>query len=182
MVGLPNCESFTALAPDCSLKEAVIALGGVPSLAPPPLWPIAMIGSVVDVPAAGVVWRVTWEGWRGGVFPTSLNGRLSEHNAIPLAPALAAAICASEAFSYHAGDHVLAGHRAAGLFLWKPSTDWTMIDDTERELRLLPSRLWVSRLFRSRICSSTFDLPTLTLRRTPARCIHDMGERRGSPS
>src|SRR5208283_3886032 len=60
-----------------------------------------------------------------------------------LSPALAAAACAAEAFSYHAGDYPMAGRRAAGLSLWHPGQDWLAADPSEPVLAYLPSRLWL---------------------------------------
>jgi len=60
-----------------------------------------------------------------------------------LAPALAAAICAGEAFAYHAGDHPMGGRRARGLSLWQPGADWLVPRDAEPILSYLPSRLWI---------------------------------------
>lgn len=143
VVGIPDCRCLTSLVLACSLKDAVIGLGGVPSSEASFSWPCALIGTVAEMPRVSPTWQITWDGWRGGVCPVSLGGRLSEHNAMPLAPALAAGVCAAEVFSYHAGDHPLAGHRSAGLSLWKPSEDWLANDDTTPTLQLLPSRLWL---------------------------------------
>lgn len=143
VIGLTDCKCLSPLTLDGSLKAAVIGLGGVVSSEAPSSWPAALIGTVAAPPGEGPMWQVTWEGWRGGVSPVSLGGRLSERDAIPLSPALAAAICAAEAFSFHAGDHPLAGRRTAGLSLWKPASDWLVSDDAEPALQLLPSRLWI---------------------------------------
>jgi hypothetical protein len=86
---------------------------------------------------------MTWDGWRGGVIPARHGGPLAEIRAIALAPALAAAVCAAEAFAYHAGDHPMAGRRAAGLSLWRPGADWRTADPSEPALAYLPSKLWL---------------------------------------
>lgn len=143
VVGLIDCKCLSPLTLDGSLRAAVIDLGGAVSSKAPSTWPCALIGTVAEMPSGNPIWQVTWDGWRGGVCPVSLGGRLSEHNTMPLAPALAAAVCAAEVFSYHAGDHPLAGRRPAGLSLWKPRSDWLVSDDTEPVLQLLPSRLWI---------------------------------------
>jgi hypothetical protein len=143
VAGLTDAKSVTSLAPDGSVRDAVIALGGSASAEAPSSWPIARIGTVAGVADKGPVWQVTWDGWRGGVCPAELDGRLAEGDEMLLAPALAAAVCAAEAFSYHAGDHPLAGRRAAGLSLWNPAANWLTIDTTEPPLQMLPSRLWV---------------------------------------
>lgn len=62
---------------------------------------------------------------------------------MPIAPQLAAAACAAEAFAFHAGDHDMAGHRSSGLSLWRPGADWRSADPTEPKLSYLPSRLWI---------------------------------------
>ena len=67
----------------------------------------------------------------------------AEGEAIMLAPMVAAAACAAEAFAYHAGDHPMAGRRACGLSLWRPGADWLNPDQTEPALAYLPSRLWI---------------------------------------
>ena len=48
-----------------------------------------------------------------------------------------------EAFAYHAGDHPMAGRRAAGLSLWRPGADWLTADPSEPALAYLPSKLWL---------------------------------------
>jgi hypothetical protein len=88
-------------------------------------------------------WRLTWGGWRGGVVPLREGRRLREDEAVALAPLLAAAACAAEAFAYHAGDHLMAGRRTSGLSLWRPGADWLTDDPTEPALAFLPSRLWI---------------------------------------
>lgn len=60
-----------------------------------------------------------------------------------LAPAVAAAACAAEAFFFHAGDHPMAGKRATGLSLWEPGADWATPNPVEPALAFLPSRLWL---------------------------------------
>ncbi|MEJ8570411.1 hypothetical protein [Microbaculum marinum] len=62
---------------------------------------------------------------------------------MPLAPALAAAICAAEVFSLHAGDHAMAGKRPVGLSMWRPDVDWTTDGPSVPGLTFLPSRLWL---------------------------------------
>lgn len=118
-------------------------LGGTPVAVARPEWPTALIGSVEDYNNNDAAWRVTWEGWRGGVAPLVIGDRLSEDNSMALAPALAAAVCAGEVFSYYAGDHPMAGRRAAGLSLWQPGADWLKADESEPRLVFLPSHLWI---------------------------------------
>lgn len=76
-------------------------------------------------------------------MPIRDGRRLSERPSGGLAPALAAAVCAAELFTFHAGDHPMAGRRAAGVSLRCPTADWLAEDDTEVELAFLPSTLWL---------------------------------------
>ncbi len=55
----------------------------------------ALIGDVTTDKAPAPCWRLTWEGWRGGVAPARFATRLNEVEAMALA--LAAAACAAEA-------------------------------------------------------------------------------------
>ncbi len=74
------------------------------------------------------VGRLAWWRYRAD------GGPLAETRVMALAPALAAAVCAAEAFAYHAGDHPMAGRRAAGLSLWRPGADWQADDRASRRL------------------------------------------------
>ena len=107
-------------------------------------WPTAVIGTYPyhnsDIP----LWQVTWDGWRGGVISrANWDQRLPEACGSSLAAALAAGICASEAFAFYAGDHPMAGRRNAGLSLWNPGADWLAFDNSEPAIELLPSNLWI---------------------------------------
>jgi hypothetical protein len=64
-------------------------------------------------------------------------------DAVPLAPCLAAALCAAEVFAVLASDHPLAGKRSVGLSLWNIMHDWQAADPTEPPVSYLPSRLWL---------------------------------------
>ena len=141
--GLPDCANLTRLAPDQSLVQAVTELGGKPVARTPEDWPAALVGDAEPAASPAPCWRLTWEGWRGGVIPARRDQRLAESDAIAIAPALAAAVCAAEAFSCHAGDHPMAGRRAAGLSLWQPGHDWLAAEPMEPALAYLPSRLWL---------------------------------------
>ncbi|HZW06079.1 MAG TPA: hypothetical protein VFF65_03060 [Phycisphaerales bacterium] len=142
VVGLPDTPCLSALSPNRTLRVAVEQLGGRCATECNAPWPSAIIGSVEQVPTSPC-WRLTWEGWRGGVVPAADHLQLSESNCIPLAPAIAAAACAAEAFSFFAGDHVMAGRREFGMSLWRPGHDWLVADTTEPSLAYLPSRLWL---------------------------------------
>ena len=143
VAGLTDVPSLTPLAPNRMLSVAVGELGG--RIVPEPRhdWPSAVIGAADVTPTDVPCWRVTWESWRGGVVPVRHGGPLAETGAMALAPALAAAVCAGEAFAYHAGDHAMAGLRAAGLSLWRPGADWRTADPSEPALAYLPSKLWL---------------------------------------
>ena len=143
VVGLPDCVSLTALAPGQPLLEAVEALGGRVATSARQEWPAAVIGSVGPLEVSCPVWRLTWGGWRGGVVPVRSGRQLSEDDSVPLAPALAAAVCAGEVFTYHAKDNPMAGRRDAGLSLWTPNANWLEPDSTEAEVAYLPSKLWL---------------------------------------
>jgi hypothetical protein len=143
VVGLADAPSLTALAPDRPMKKAVHEFGGRVVAQARAAWPAAVIGNA-EVPASQTpCWRVTWDGWRGGVVPVGYGPPLADAGSCALAPPLAAAICAGEAFTYHAGDHPLAGRRATGLSLWRPGADWLNADPAEPALDRLPSKLWL---------------------------------------
>lgn len=142
VVGVGEAPLLCLLGEGETLASAVEALGGriVPNAGG--AWPMALIGSA-DAGASSVGWRLTWAGWRGGVAPIrdgfSLDAAAS---VMPLAPALAAAVCMGEVFAWHAGDHPMAGRRRAGLSLWRPEADWAA-DAPEPPLTHLPSSLWL---------------------------------------
>ena len=138
-----DAPCLSALTPGRSLALAVCALGGRIVSEARPTWPSAIIGDADFATTAAPCWRVTWTGWRGGVIPARHRGPLPEAGTMPLAPAVAAAVCAADAFAYHAGDHPMAGRRAAGLSLWRPGADWLAADPTEPALTYLPSKLWL---------------------------------------
>jgi hypothetical protein len=141
VVAVPSVPLLADLVAAKTLDEGVAALDGMLVKTPMTMWPSALIGSVPARSRARPTWQLTWSGWRGGVMPLSGN-RLSESHSCGLAPAVAAATCAAEAFLYHAGDHPLAGRRSSGLSLWRPGADWRL-NDTEPAITYLPSRLWL---------------------------------------
>jgi hypothetical protein len=143
VVGLPDTQSLTPLAPKRFLKQAVAELGGRVTTEVNPAWPSAVVGDATGPTTKLPCWRITWNGWRGGVTPFRENKWLQEDEAIAIAPVLAAATCAAEAFAFHAGDHSMAGRRPLGLSLWNPGADWLVDDATESALCFLPSRLWM---------------------------------------
>jgi hypothetical protein len=143
VIGVPAAPSITPLAVNQSLRQAVKELGGNLVEESKQEWPSALIGNVESRPGKMPCWRLTWDGWRGGVIPAREERRLPEGLAVALTPILAAAACAAEAFSYNAGDHPMAGRRTAGISLWHPGADWLTADPTEPQLAYLPSRLWL---------------------------------------
>ncbi len=143
IAGLADAPCVTPLAPGRMLSAAVHDIGGRVVPVARPDWPSAVIGTVAILPARPPCWRVTWDGWRGGAIPPRYGAPLAEKGAMTLAPALAAAVCAGEAFAYHAGDHPMAGRRATGLSLWRPGADWQAADPSEPALTYLPSKLWL---------------------------------------
>jgi len=104
---------------------------------------MALIGTAVPETPKRACWQVTWDGWRGGVTPFREKRRLPERNSDGLAPVLAAAVCASEAFIFCTGNHPFAGRRSAGLSLWEPAADWLDDAGIEPPIQILPSRLWL---------------------------------------
>lgn len=143
VVGLPDARTLVDLTQATDLKSAVAELGGRVVDAAPAGMPAALIGSV-DAPADAVsTWRLTWQGWRGGVVPWRGSMGDTTGEAIALAPSLAAAICAAEVFAFHSGDHPMAGKRSAGMSLWNPQGDWLAASPDEPVLVALPSRLWL---------------------------------------
>jgi len=142
--GHTDGPSLTPLVAAASLKSAIEEMGGTVASENCMQWPVALIGTCSSGTRGVPEWQVTWDGWRGGVVSQLYAAqRLRETPNSSLAAALAAAICASEAFTFHAGDHPMAGRRNAGLSLWKPGADWLVIDDSEPEIAFLPSHLWI---------------------------------------
>jgi len=143
VTGTPDAPLLVPVADATTLKQAVRLLGGQLVDQPIPNWPVAMIGNGHRASNSFPSWRVTWDGWRGGVIPSRDEQHLPERPSAGLAPALAAAVCAAELFAFYAGDHPLAGRRATGMSLWNPSSEWLSIDDAEPPISFLPSRLWI---------------------------------------
>lgn len=143
VTGVTSSPLLVPLADTGTIDKAVVLLGGKIVRRSRRDWPVALIGSADTGSVATTCWRVTWDGWRGGVIPIRDERCLAERPSGGLAPALAAAVCAAEAFMFHAGDHPLAGRRTTGLSLWNPTADWLVQDDTETNLSFLPSRLWL---------------------------------------
>jgi hypothetical protein len=143
VVGVGDAPVLVPLALETTLDAAISNLGGRSVPRPRSDWPVAIIGSAQVQTVDARAWRVTWQGWRAGAVPIREGWAMSDDQAMPVAPALAAAICAAEVFALHAGDHPMAGKRATGLSLWRPGSNWTEADATEPALAFLPSRLWL---------------------------------------
>lgn len=143
VVGLHDTPLLVPLASSPTLAEAVVDLGGIIRDAVHPSWPSAIIGNETLAGSAAPAWRLSWSGWRGGVTPARQGAMPVDPDAIPLAPAIAAAACLAEVFAHHAGDHPMAGRRDAGLSLWQPGRSWLESDADEPALSFLPSRLWL---------------------------------------
>ncbi len=143
IVALPDVQNLSVLARGDSLRDAVRDLGGQLVSHADGKWPIAVIGDAPGVENQFPCWRLTWDGWRGGVIPLRNRMRFAEVEAMPLTPILAAAACAAEVFAYHAGDQPMAGRRCSGLSLWRPGEDWLKEDPSENRVAFLPSRLWI---------------------------------------
>lgn len=143
VVDCPAVPVSTRLSIASTLPEAVRELGATTPPGDAMTWPLATIGDVGPVEGGRVGWRLSWDGWRGGVVPLATEECQTAPDAMQLAPAIAAAACAAEAFAFHASDHPLAGRRAVGLSLWRPGTQWRDQDPTEPALTALPSRLWL---------------------------------------
>lgn len=143
VAGAPDVELFVNLGAGNSLHSAIRHLGGTVTTEPRGDWPTAIIGTPKKLPMHGPAWQLHWSGWRGGVRPVRDESLEPQRDAIALAPILAAAICVSEAFAYHSGDHPMAGLRSAGISLWCPGKNWQLEDLGEPQLSNLPSRLWL---------------------------------------
>lgn len=143
VAGVPHTPLLTPLGDGATVAEAVSALGGILTDTANAQWPLAVIGDSEDELSSRQGWRLSWDGWRGGVMPLDDAPMPTSDGAMPLAPAMAAAICAAEAFALHAGDHPMAGRRAGGISLWEPSKDWRNANADEPVVQYLPSRLWL---------------------------------------
>lgn len=142
VVGVRGGDNLTALTAATTIREAVVALGGRCVETANASWPVGVIGAAALPQTTRAGWRLTWSGWRGGVAPLRDDCRLADDEALALAPMVAAACLMTEVFSYHAGDHPMAGRRAVGLSLWAADADWRE-NVQEPAIGYLPSRLWM---------------------------------------
>jgi hypothetical protein len=143
VAGVPNVVCVTPLAAGENLQELVVRLGGKLVTRIRDGWPAALIGEPsMELPKAPA-WFLSWKGWAGGVIPARDAKSLPTTSGIPVSPVLAAAVCASEVFSHHAGDHPLAGRRSPGLSLWAPAKHWQAPEENAPALGQLPAALWL---------------------------------------
>ncbi len=142
VLGAGDQRCVTRLASESSLAGAVTTLGGRRVAHLRRDWPTVVIGDESRAHGGPPTLLLHWAGWRGGVVPAGATAR-RDAEAMPLAPAMAAAAAIGEVFSWHAGDHPMAGRRASGLSIWRPGSSWLCDDDEEPPLRFLPSRLWL---------------------------------------
>jgi len=143
VAGLCDVPLLVPLAEAPSLREAVIELGGKVVCDLSSRLPLALIGDCEHVEPGAAAWRLSWSGWCGGVTPARDGQALCDDGAMPLAPVIAACSCIGEAFSYHAGDHPMAGRRDSGMSLWKPMMSWLDPDARGPDLAYLPSAVWL---------------------------------------
>lgn len=143
VIGAPDSLVTSPLYEGRNIRDVVVELGGKHffDTGEGSTCPTVLIGDATAAPNAAPQWRLTWSGWRGGVVMEGQK-RLDEPRAIGLAPVLASAVCAAEAFAFFSKTHALAGRRAAGLSLWNPEANWR-VDDGEPELTYLPASLWL---------------------------------------
>lgn len=142
VVDCPSVPIITSLSTATELPQAVRELGGMTVNDTSPSRPIVTIG-LVPADNARAAWRLTWDGWRGGVLAGANADAPTSEDALPLGPAVAAAVCAAELFSFFAKDHPMAGRRDVGISLWRPGANWRDADPGEPHLARLPSRLWL---------------------------------------
>jgi hypothetical protein len=125
-----------------TIQEAVADLGATLEPTRNTAGPTVVLGDVTLPVGDEVVLRTTFDGWCGGVLPYNDGARLAEQREFTPAGVLAGALAVSEAFQSVRGDAV-AGRRAAGLSLWRPSNDWRATAADEPPLVRLPSALWL---------------------------------------
>lgn len=128
-----------------TLLEATIDLQGKPVKTLTPEIPKIIIGdnSIYKETSPFAV-NVTFNGWQGGVVPSSANIRLSESEEFIPSGVLAGALGVSEAFQFVRGDNPLAGQRAVGLSLWQPENSASWLEsEPGPQIRNLPANLWL---------------------------------------
>lgn len=141
---LPDESLAVPLPFGVTLAEAVVGLGA--SIGEPVAGtPVIEIGGAPSARRAPFHVRAVFAGWRGGIVPAPAAAAPVPAPIMALAPMLAAALAANEAFLYVSGHVGVAGRRAVGLSLWDPAPacDWLGAIVNEPVLSLLPARLWL---------------------------------------
>lgn len=110
-------KPLTALAIHTTVREEVVALGGVVTETLSESTPAILIG---DCDRAGRSLRLTFDGWRVSVGPAASTPRLQERPYTPLAAIAAAAVAVGEAFSSWAQISVEATRKHVAFSLWRP--------------------------------------------------------------
>jgi hypothetical protein len=125
------------------LDQAVHLLGGRVVAAAPPDAPTLTLGTVTgETATCSPSLAVTFEGWRGGVIPTTEHRRLGERDTVIPAAVLAGALGVSEVFQHLRGNP-MAARRPVGLSLWSPEhLNWEETRDGPTSI-VFPSRLWL---------------------------------------
>lgn len=126
-----------------TLREAVVALGGMPGETAEAL-PTVVIGGGSGQRRDGFCVRTVASGWRGGVAPVHSGIEIEGGAPMPLACMLAAALAINETFLHVSAPNSVAGRRLVGLSLWRPgNVEWLTPAEDEPDLRYLPSHLWL---------------------------------------
>jgi hypothetical protein len=128
-----------------TLLDAVIDLQGKPVRALTPEIPRIIIGdNSIHQPTTQFAVNVTFNGWIGGIVPSSSSVRLSQEQEFIPSGILAGALAVSEAFQFVRGDNPLAGQRAVGLSLWQPENSASWLEsESGPQIRNLPANLWL---------------------------------------
>jgi hypothetical protein len=122
------------------LSTVVAELGGRMTQALSPDIPTIVVGEPTRPSTGRIVLWTTWAGWAGGVVEDP-NHRL-DGDGMTLSGVVAGALGVSEAFQHVLGSS-RAGHRNAGLSLWRPDLPWHDPDGIGPPLSWLPSTLWL---------------------------------------
>ena len=128
-----------------TLSDAIVDLQGKPVKRLAPEIPRIIIGdNSKHQTTSQFAVNVTFNGWIGGIVPSSATMRLPEKEEFIPAGVLAGALGVSEAFQFVRGDSPLAGRCAVGLSLWQPeeSVSWLENDPGPR-IEALPANLWL---------------------------------------
>lgn len=125
-----------------SLGDAVEDLQGRFVHEPPPDVPVLLLGDAFAQSGNSLALRVTFNGWTAAVGPDEFGQRLGEQSDFTPVGVLAGALGVSEVFQHVRGTNAVAGHREAGLSLWKPDEDYR-VAETGPVLEQLPARLWL---------------------------------------